>query len=187
VEQYNNLQKGFAMKLSDEDKKLFISHIKELLENEQLFEMDQYIQHGNTSTFTHCFLVSYYSYAASRRLPFQFDTKSVIRGAMLHDFYLYDWHVPEKSHRLHGFSHPGVALINARKILTLNPIEADIIEKHMWPLTLRKIPAYREAMLVCLVDKFCSLTETFYLPVMPKEMRQLKRMLSKNLAFYNNK
>jgi hypothetical protein len=48
-----------SMKLSEEDKKVFINHISELLENEQLFEMDQYIQHGNTTTFTHCLIVSY--------------------------------------------------------------------------------------------------------------------------------
>lgn len=166
------------MKISEADKKVFAKHMRELFKNEQLFEMNQYIQHGDTTTLTHCLIVSYYSYAVSLRLPFKFDTKSIIRGALLHDFYLYDWHVPDKSHKLHGYKHPHSALLNARKYFDLNPIEEDIIAKHMWPLTLRKPPMYREAMLVCLVDKFCSFTETIYMPVMPKEIRQLKRKLS---------
>jgi uncharacterized protein len=140
--------------------------------------MNQYIQHGNTTTFTHCLCVSYYSYLAAVRLPFRFDNRSIIRGAMLHDFYLYDWHVPDKSHKLHGYKHPGFALTNARKYYELTPVEADIIEKHMWPLTLRKAPLYKEAMLVCLVDKFCSLTETFFIPAEPKELKHLRRLLS---------
>jgi len=42
----------------------------------------------------------------------------------------------------------------------LNEIEKDIIRKHMWPLTVTRIPRCREAGIVCLVDKFCSLAET---------------------------
>jgi hypothetical protein len=165
------------MKISETDKKTFVEQLYDLFEIEQIFEMNQYIQHGNTSTLTHSLVVSYYSYIVSLHLPLKFDTRSVIRGAMLHDFYLYDWHIPDKSHKLHGYKHPNFALINARKYFTLNPVEEDIIAKHMWPLTLRKPPLCREAMLVCLVDKYCSFMETFYIPYMPKELRQLKRMI----------
>ncbi len=165
------------MRLSDKEKKMFIHHICELLERKQLFEMHQYIQHGNTTTFTHCLIVSYYSYLLAVRLPIQFDKRSLIRGAMLHDFFLYDWHIPATAPKLHGYKHPALALDNARKYYTLNPIEIDIIEKHMWPLTLRKPPRYRESMLVCFVDKICSLTETLYIPLMPKEFMQLKHAM----------
>jgi uncharacterized protein len=171
------------MRISEEDKNLFISEIRKLHDNEHLFEMNQYIQHGNTTTLVHCLVVAYYSYITALRLPFHFDTISLIRGAMLHDFYLYDWHTPDKSHKLHGFRHPNFALINARKFYHLNPIEEDIIKKHMWPLTLTKAPLCKEALLVCMIDKYCSLTETLYLPVMPKEMRQLiRRLTSKGLV-----
>ncbi len=140
----------------------FIDIIKELLRYDQLQEMQQYVQHGNTSTLEHCLMVAYCSYRLAKALPSHFDYKSIVRGAMLHDFYLYDWHIPHYSHRLHGFSHARCALDNASKLLPLNKTEADIIEHHMWPLTLRKYPRSKEAFLVCMVDKYCSLAETFH-------------------------
>ncbi len=167
------------MRLSVSERKEFILILRELLTVEQIHEMKQYIQHGSTSTFTHCLIVAYHSYLLARRLPIGFDTRSIVRGAMLHDFYLYDWHIPDKSHRLHGFYHPGFALKNARKHYQLNRIEEDIIEKHMWPLTLHKVPCYRESMLVSLVDKLCSAAEIFRLPMLPKQYRHLQQLIVK--------
>jgi uncharacterized protein len=151
-----------------EEKREFIVTVRELLQVEQVQEMNQYLQHGNTSTLTHCLIVAYYSYRLALLLPMRFQYKSLIRGAILHDFYLYDWHIPDKSHKLHGFVHPHFALSNAKRYFNLNFIEEDIILKHMWPLTLRNAPCCRESFLVCIVDKVCSLAETLYIPIQPK-------------------
>lgn len=157
------------MKITTDEKLVFNSLIDEFLDHDQILEMKKYIQHGNTTTYHHCMAVAYYSYCITLLLPIKFDTKSTVRGAVLHDFYLYDWHIPSKSHKLHGYVHPGFALANARKYFQLNQVEEDIISKHMWPLTLSKVPHYPEAMLVCLVDKFISLSETLYIPAIPKK------------------
>ena len=42
----------------------------------------------------------------------------------------------------------------------INVVEKNIIERHMFPLTLIP-PKYRESVVVCLVDKGCSIYETF--------------------------
>ena len=88
------------------------------------------------------------------------DVKSLVVGAFLHDFYLYDWHEKDDSHRWHGFSHAHTALLNADARFALTDKERDIIAHHMWPLNLTKLPRCREALLVCLVDKYCSTVET---------------------------
>ena len=142
------------------DENLYYRTIEELLAADCVQEMQQYKQHGGTTTYTHCLAVAYYSYRLCRVLPMKVDIKSVARGALLHDLFLYDWHVPDKSHRLHGFYHPGFAYANAVKYFDINNIEADIIRKHMWPLTVTRVPRCREAAIVCLVDKFCSFSET---------------------------
>ena len=90
----------------------------------------------------------------------RFRRRQLLRGALLHDYFLYDWHDPDPSHRLHGFHHPARALGNALQDFSLDPVEQNIILRHMFPLTPIP-PKYREAILVCLVDKGCSLYEVF--------------------------
>lgn len=148
--------------LSFEDKKFFLNKIQEIEKVEKVFEMKKYIQHGNTSTFNHCFYVSYICFRIAKEKNYNVDYSSLIRGAFLHDFYLYDWHEKSMTHRLHGFFHPVVSLKNAKTYFKdINLIEENMISSHMWPLTFRKIPKCKEAFILCLVDKYCSLLETF--------------------------
>ena len=63
--------------------------------------------------------------------------------------------------RLHGFRHPKIAYLNALKYYNINDCERIIIESHMWPLTITKFPSTLEAKIICLVDKGCSIYETF--------------------------
>ena len=62
--------------------------------------------------------------------------------------------------QMHGRYHPKAACKNAEEDFNLTDIERDIIKKHMFPLTLTP-PKYRESVLVCLVDKVCSVYEIF--------------------------
>ena len=87
------------------------------------------------------------------------DRDALIRGALLHDYFLYDWHEADPSHRLHGFRHPSRALQNAREDFELTATEEDIIAHHMFPLV--PIPPHtREGWIVMLADKVCALEET---------------------------
>lgn len=62
------------------------------------------------------------------------DIRSLVRGALWHDYFLYDWHIPDESHKWHGVTHAGDALKKAMRDFELNEIEQDMIRKHMFPL-----------------------------------------------------
>ena len=90
-----------------------------------------------------------------------FDYEALIIGAYLHDLFMYDWHEKSSTHRFHGFSHPLTASKNAQSFCDISEKEKLIIESHMWPLTITKIPKSKEAFLVCIFDKYCAILETF--------------------------
>ena len=126
----------------------------------RILENRKFIQHGSTTLFQHCRNVALLSLKLSRMFHIPVDTKSMVCGALLHDYYLYDWHDKSSCPPLHGYVHPALALANAEKIYSLNEIEIDIIKHHMFPLTLCP-PKTREGLLVSIADKLCSTYETF--------------------------
>lgn len=153
----------------------FKNCINDLLEDETVLAMNNYIEHNNLTRLGHCIYVSYKSYLISKALGL--DYVSAARGALLHDFYLYRWNI--KHSWLHYFTHPYTALKNAEHTFSLNEIEKDIIVKHMWPLTL-KLPKYAESVIVILIDKFCSIMELFKLVNKPKIQTLLNDCIEEN-------
>ena len=153
-----------------EEQKSLRSKIKEhgsdILESENFQSSQANIQHGNMTVHQHSINVTKLSLKLSRKLPFHFNERALVRGALLHDYFLYDWHdgsAPGNIHpKLHGFYHPGIALKNAVKDYNLSKREKDIIKKHMWPLTINP-PRCREAWIVCIADKYASTLETLKL------------------------
>ena len=146
------------MRLNDDELTYFKTVLNEFIHSPLVQQMEGYIQHGRTSCLDHCLLVAYYSYYLAKRFHLSDDYESIIRGALLHDFFLYDWHDKGDRKGLHGFTHPKIALSNAEKYFLLNDKEKEIIVTHMWPLTL-KFPSYKEAYIVSFADKYCSIIE----------------------------
>lgn len=137
------------------------------------FEQEhQYRQHGVTTLFEHSVNVASESIRLARLLHLKTDEESLIRGALLHDYYLYDWHDSTSAPPLHGIQHPYIALENAKQDFLLTEIEQDIIVHHMFPLTLLP-PMHREAWIVCAADKYCALCETFAPIVHRKEKSEV--------------
>ena len=142
----------------------YITAVRTVAGSKNLALEDGFTQHGNTTCLMHSLAVAYYSHKLTKKLwKNKFSQKELIRGAVLHDYFLYDWHIKpfHEENGLHGFSHPLTAWQNAKKDYFLTPREEDIIRKHMFPLTLTKIPRYRESWIVTLVDKWLSLYEVF--------------------------
>ena len=119
----------------------------------------EYMQHGSTSVYEHSVKVAYISLCLAKWLHLKVDPVSLMRGALLHDYFLYDWHEKDRSHRLHGFRHASTALRNAEGDFQLNEVEKNIIARHMFPLNPIP-PKYKEAWVVCLADKYCAFLET---------------------------
>ena len=119
-----------------------------------------FIQHGRVTRYEHCLSVCYIALRLAQRMNIRVDERSMVRGALLHDYFLYDWHDPENLRLLHGFTHPGEALRSALEEFELNAIERDVIHRHMFPLT--PVPPHcREALLVSIADKVSAVLETF--------------------------
>lgn len=138
---------------------------EEILRSKNFKDSANNIQHSDVSVKKHCMKVAYTSMAINRKLRIKCNERELTRGALLHDYFLYDWHAPEHCglKNLHGFYHPGIALKNANKEYTLSNREKNIIESHMWPLTLRHIPRCREAWVVTAADKYISTIESLRL------------------------
>lgn len=140
----------------EEEIKMYASDI---LNSKNFQSTINYIQHGNMSVKEHCESVARVSLAIRDKFKIKCNSRDLVRGALLHDYFLYDWHNNSEEHKLHGFFHPSTALKNAQKEYYITAKQADIISKHMWPLTIIP-PMCKEAWIVTMADKYCSTLET---------------------------
>lgn len=134
----------------------------DIIHSDNFKKTKEHIQHGSMTVNDHCLSVARYSLILNKRMGLHGNVRDLVRGSLLHDYFLYDWHDKEylaKRQRLHGFHHPNTALRNADKEYELTDRQRDIIKKHMWPLTIVP-PMCREAWTVTAADKYCSLMET---------------------------
>ena len=82
--------------------------------------------------------------------------KPIIRHSVFKETYNIEHHGisrMEHSLKVDVFIHPKKTLTTSKEYFTLNEIEENIIESHMFPLY-HRLPKYKESILVSLVDKF---------------------------------
>lgn len=148
--------------------------LREMIKSSRLHRMLEFYQHGDTECLAHTLGVVYCALAIAKRMHIKINKRDLIRGGILHDYFLYDWHDGKPERRIHGFTHPGRALKNAEEDFELTDRERDIIKKHMFPLTVVP-PMYREGWLICLADKICACRETFGRNSYPEIKKMMKR------------
>lgn len=143
--------------------KVFNDLIRHIVETDEFDRMRNYKHHLHGCTYEHSIKVAHLCYRHYQRFGSKVNLDELIRGALLHDFFLYDHHdkngIEGVSGLAHWFVHPKRALENARKAypdLTKN--EQDMIARHMFPLTLIP-PKTRYGWVVCFYDKVAAIRE----------------------------
>ena len=141
------------------DRIAFDREINRLLQDPRVRHMQDFRQHGGTNTLAHSLKVARASFELAQKLDWDIDEAELARGALLHDYYLYNIREKGLSPYQHGTTHPRLAEEMADRDFTLTEKEKNIIRSHMWPLTLFSLPRSREAALVCMADKYVAFKE----------------------------
>ncbi|MGN0528355.1 MAG: HD domain-containing protein [Eubacterium sp.] len=131
----------------------FICINGDLLKNEYVKSMKKYNHHGKISTHFHSVYVAYTVMKICDSL--NIDSDDIVRAALLHDFYLYDWHTDKHSEK-HAWYHPKASVRNIEEYLfPLSDMQRDMILCHMWPLHPAP-PKYTGGWILTLADKHCA-------------------------------
>lgn len=130
----------------------FMTVANPILTHKEFMKTKSIVHHGNTR-FNHSVRVAYIAYKLAK--VFGCDITSTIRGGMLHDFFLVrdDKNIVTSTKML--IEHPTIAKENAIKYFGVNEKEQNIIESHMFPVSV-VAPKYKEAWIVSLSDKIAS-------------------------------
>ncbi|MDD6468267.1 MAG: HD domain-containing protein [Erysipelotrichaceae bacterium] len=149
----------------------FCSMIKDLLENEMVLELKKFNQHHRYSRFDHSVSVAYYTYKMC--LKWHVEPKEIVRAALLHDLFIYDWRVEKSEFGSHAFAHPKEACINAEKIMPLTDMQKNCILSHMFPLS-KTMPRYKGSWIIQAADKYSAIQEY---------SQQYKKVLTSNQKY----
>lgn len=145
--------------LKDEE---YLNIVRDILLNKEVLKLKKYSHHAEVTRFEHSINVSYLGYRLGKKL--HLSANELARAGLLHDLFFYELDEYEnKGHNFfksHAYTHGKVALENARKIFTLTKKEAEMVEAHMWPLTIVP-PRYIETYIIGIVDKHSTISELF--------------------------
>lgn len=131
----------------------FCEITKDLLCEEHVKSMKEYHHHGKIDTHFHSVYVAYSVFKLCKIYDIS-DTRDITRAALVHDFYLYDWHITKHS-EMHAWYHPKAAYQNVNAYLfEPTPMQKDMILHHMFPLC--KPPKSIGGIILTVCDKYCA-------------------------------
>ena len=150
------------MELSSEQKEKLESIYQSFLHDERIIRMKEFKMHRGSNCYEHTFKVvkrAMHHVEISRKKNIK--PEIVLLGAILHDYYLYDWRVDRSKLKGHAKNHVQIALENASKDFNISPEVKEVIGTHMWPINIKQYPKSREAKIVSINDKLVALCEAF--------------------------
>ena len=134
----------------------FYSIIEDILDNDKFKEL-KLIRHHGITRFNHSLRVSYYTFLITKKLKLNYAQAT--RAALLHDFFFDE--LKDEKMKVSLKKHPEIALENSRKYFEISDLQADIIVKHMFPIT-KELPKYKESVIVDIIDDVSSVYERTY-------------------------
>ena len=105
--------------------------VEDILNNDKFKSLSRELHHG-ISRYEHSLRVAKYSYNVATILHMK-NYKEITRAALLHDFYD-DVDLGNDTPYERLYTHPHMAVVNAKKYFELNETQENIIESHMFPI-----------------------------------------------------
>lgn len=148
------------MKITDEEKKTLESIYQTFLKDSKIQKMKDIPMHRGSNCFEHCFKVARKAVRHAIKYHYKkINLNVVLIGAILHDYYLYDWRKDSSKRKRHGRDHSYIASENASRDFDVSKKVKKVIETHMWPLNISDFPETKEARIVSVSDKAVTIGE----------------------------
>lgn len=146
------------MKITPEYKQKLEDMYQQFLHDEKVMRMEKIPMHRGSNCYYHSFKVA--KLAIKRGLRHKnVNLEVILIGAILHDYYLYNWREDKRLLKKHGKKHPYIAAQNAEEDFLVSDSVQKVIKSHMWPINITEFPDSKEARIVTLADKTIALRE----------------------------
>lgn len=142
----------------------YMAVVEDLINQPMVQDLKLNTHHKANNRFNHSLEVSYIAYQWAKR--FGLNEIACARAGLLHDLFHYDTN--DANIRVdHYWNHPKIAVMNAKQITDLTPLEERLILTHMWQPVGRLRhedvrPSCKEGWLLTMVDKYCSTKDVSY-------------------------
>ncbi len=143
---------------------LLLRYGEDILSSPSFLKLKDYRHHENSNTYDHCVAVTLEAINFARKMHIKVIPSVLVRGCLLHDYYLYDHH-GETRPRWHWTRHGVIAANNAIRDFHISAQEADMIANHMWPLHPLRFPFCVEGWILVLADKKVAIRDRVHAPV----------------------
>ena len=146
------------MKITSEEKERLENIYQTFLNDEKIKKMKDIPMHRGSNCYEHSFKVAKYAIKKALRYK-EVNLEVVLIGAILHDYYLYDWRADRSKKKGHAKNHQHVASENASRDFMVPDSVKKVIESHMWPINIKNFPDTKEARIVSFSDKHVAIVE----------------------------
>ena len=147
------------MKITIEEQNRLETIYQAFLNDEKILRMKNISMHRGSNCYLHSFKVAKKAIKKSLNRK-DVNLEVVLLGAILHDYYLYDWRKDKSKLKKHGKNHPDVAINNAVKDFDISEEVKKVIKSHMWPINIKDYPKSKEAKIVSVSDKAVTIGES---------------------------